>query len=447
MNNHLRNIFALGWVCFFIFAILSCSTAPQDENLIVITHAVIIDGNGGQPIEDGYVVIQDGIIKSVGTSETMILPQKAQTIDAQGKTVMPGLADMHVHLVGGWDGEATDILGYQRYLNSLLYAGVTTVLDMGNMLPFSVQMRQEINAGRIPGPRIYTSGPLIDGPNPFWPDISFTVASVEQIPLIVKKLKAQGVDFLKAYAGLTQEQVVALVKEGEKEDLRVFIHRPRRIPYADLAETGVASTAHMPSGPISDEVVTKMKQNKVACITTLSVIEVGGLQRFHNKIFLEHPLILDTTPPWFMEKIAAIEPKATRPSKGLQTAFTNAKRYFDAGVLLVAGTDAPYPGVFQGEGIHRELELLVEAGLKPLQAITLATKNASILMQAEAEWGTISPGKIADLIIIEGRPDKNIGETRNITHVIQNGKILNREALKFDINKDPGFRISTSVAK
>lgn len=118
----------------------------------------------------------------------------------------------------------------------------------------------------------------------------------------------------------------------------------------------------------------------------------------------------------------------------------NAKRMAEAGILLAAGTDAPYPGVFQGEGIHRELELLVEVGFTPLEAISMATRNAALLMNAAEEWGTVAPGKLANILLLAGQPDKNISNTRNIEIVIQAGKILDRNALKFDLKKDPGFR-------
>jgi imidazolonepropionase-like amidohydrolase len=210
-------------------------------------------------------------------------------------------------------------------------------------------------------------------------------------------------------------------------------------------ETGVKAIAHMP-GDISDEAITKMVDNGVACITTLSVREVGGLERFNDKSFLDHSLIRDTTPPWFLEKIMALEAKEDRPTERLQAAFENTKTLHDRGVLLVAGTDAPYPGVFQGEGIHRELELLVEAGLTPLEAITAATRNAARLMKADDEWGTLAAGKVANVLVVRGRPDKTISESRNVEMVFKDGRILDRAKLKFDVNKDPGFRISTSVS-
>lgn len=117
----------------------------------------------------------------------------------------------------------------------------------------------------------------------------------------------------------------------------------------------------------------------------------------------------------------------------------------DAGIVLIAGTDAPYPGVFQGESIHRELELIVDSGLTPLQAITMATKNGSILLKKESEWGTLDAGKMANILIINGRPDLNISDTRKIDQVILKGKLLNRNKLKFDILKDRGFRAADKV--
>ena len=440
-------VFLAGLTAASLFSCSPSSTeVPEAPRPIAITHAVIIDGTGTTPLEDGTVVIDEGKILAVGESATVAVPPNAREIDGRGMTVMPALADMHVHMVGGWDGVSVDILGYQRYLNSLLYSGVTTVLDMGNVLPFSIQLRQEIDAGRILGPRILTSGPLIDGPEPAWPDISFAVTSSAQIPKFVEKLKNENVDFIKAYFGLTEENIVQLVEESARVGLPVFIHPPRNISYEALMDTGVKAIAHTPTKDLSDEVVTKMKEKGVACLTTLSVIEVGGLQRFHDKSFLEHALIQDTTPPWWLEEIMALEPKEDRPTERLETAFENVKKLHDEGVLLVAGTDAPYPGVFQGEGIHRELELLVEAGLTPLEAITAATRNAALLMKADGEWGTLSPGKIADVLVVRGRPDKNISDSRNVERVFKKGVLVDRASLKFDVNKDPGFRISTSVA-
>ena len=422
----------------------------QAQRPIVLTHGVVIDGNGGAPIEDGTVVILGAKISAVGPSDSTSFPTNARVIDVAGKTIMPGLADMHVHLVGGWDGEAVDMLGFERYLNALLYAGVTTVLDTGNVEPYILQMKQEIAAGRLLGPRIYCAGPTIDGADPFWPPISAPVSSLEQIPKVVARLKATGVDILKAYIGLSDRMVSRLAEEGKKVSLPVFIDQWTRNGSTDLMQTGIAAFAHTPVRPMSADAIHLMKEKEIHCITTLTLLESSSRRRLGDLSFLEHALIKDTTPPWFLEELRKMP---SRPPSEIELAFgrikegqSNAKKLFDAGILLVAGTDAPYPGVFQGEGVHRELELLVEAGLTPLQALTIATSNAARLMNDEDEWGTLAPGKTANVVVIDGRPDKNISETRNIHTVILRGRILDREKLRFDEKKDPGFRTSTSVS-
>ncbi len=124
----------------------------------------------------------------------------------------------------------------------------------------------------------------------------------------------------------------------------------------------------------------------------------------------------------------------------------NLKRLFDAGLVIAAGTDAPYPGVFQGEGIHHEMELLVQAGLTPLQAITAATANAARLMDAGDEWGTVEPGRLANLVVVNGRPDRDVRETRKIEMVVCRGRVVNRASLKYDPATDPGFRPLAAVS-
>jgi imidazolonepropionase-like amidohydrolase len=414
----------------------------------VITSGRIIDGNGGVPIENGVVVIRGDRIEAIGPNGSVAIPQGANEITAAGKTLMPGLVDAHVHLMGGWDGHATDMLGFQRYLNALLYAGVTTVIDLGNVLPYVEQIRQEQRSGRIPGPRIYFAGPLMDGPQPVWPPLSLAVASPSQIAHYVEQLSRGGVDVIKAYAGLSVEMLSTLAEEAETHSLQVFAHMRPGPTFADMVRTGIAASAHVPPTVLSDTVIQYMADNGIACLTTLVQAEFRAVRRLQDPSFLDQPLIRQTTPPWFLEdlqelteRVGGIDNTAlARPVEAFETGLQNAKRMFDAGVLLAAGTDAPYPGVFQGEGIHHELELLVEAGLTPLQAITVATKNAAILMGAAGEWGTLAPGHVADILVVDGNPDEDIAATRNIALVIQAGRVVDRASLEFEADNDPGFR-------
>ena len=434
---------------------VTASPAPLSaQQVTAVVHGEILDGNGGTPIRDGVVLVRGDRIVAVGSADVVPIPCDARVIDAAGKSVMPGLADMHVHLTGGWDGESTDMLGYQRYLNALLYAGVTTVLDTGNVLPYIQQIRQEVAAHRIVGPAIHMAGPLIDGADPWWPDISMAVASTAQIPAYVKQLKRANVDIVKAYAGLSERQLSALVRAAQAESLRVFVDAGPRNGTAVVAATGIAAFAHLGPSPITDETVSMMYDRQIASITTLAVYESFSRRRLADLEFLRQPMLAQTMPPQFMADLTAyatrsLSDEAKASANGalgrLHTAMANAKRLSDAGILLAAGTDAPYPGDYYGEGLHRELELLVEAGLTPLQTISTATKNAAALLNEADEWGTLVPGRRADILIVAGHPASQIRDTRNVEWVMQAGLVLDRTALRFDSAKDPDFRVAALV--
>lgn len=431
-------------------ALLLLAARAQSQHDLVLTHATIIDGAGGAPLEDGVVVVRGERIAAVGPAGSVTQPPGARVIDLEGRALLPGLADMHVHLVGGWDGYTVDLLGYQRYLDSLLYAGVTTVLDAGNVEPFVLQLRQEIAAGRVRGPRIYCAGPLIDGADPVWPPISVAVTSAAQISPLVERLDAAGVDVLKAYGGLSVPLVERLVEEGRNASLPVLVDQWSRNGSADLAGAGIWAFAHTPVRELDDVAVKTMRESGVHLITTLSVHESFSRRRLGDLSFLDEPIVRDTTPPQFLEALSAMGPGDEAAVEQARARFgralANVKTLFDAGILLVAGTDAPYPGVFQGEGVHRELELLVEAGLAPLEAITAATANAARLMDAESEWGTVAVGRLANLLVVDGRPDRQITDTKRVHLVVNRGVILDRDALRFDPEADPGFQTFSSVS-
>jgi imidazolonepropionase-like amidohydrolase len=424
------------------------------QGVLAFRHARLVDGAGGAVIADATVVIRGDRIVAAGPASAVSVPAGARVIEARGRTLIPGLADLHVHLTGGWDGETTDLLGFPRYLNALLYAGVTTVLDVGNVLPYVQQMRQEIAAGRLAGPRLYMAGALVDGPTPFWPPISYAVSSPSQIPVYVKQLRSAGVDVVKGYGGLTTEQLGQLADAARQESLRLVVDAHARNGTAEVAKAGIAAFAHLGTVPVSDETVAIMQERGVANITTLAVYESFARRRFADTSFISQPLLAGSMPPLFREELAAFatKPQSARAAEltkaseaRLRTAMANAKRLFDAGVLLTTGTDSPYPGDFYGEGLHRELELLVEAGLTPLQAITLATRNAARFMR-DTTWGTIEPGKRADVLLIDGRPDERIAETRNIVMVVQGGRVLDRASLRLDPKKDPGYRTGAAIS-
>jgi hypothetical protein len=440
-----RNSVRLIVVFLFVFA----PAVPASAQSIVFTNVRIVDGYGGPPIEQGTIVVEGKKIAAVGLASQVSIPEGARVINGKGRTALPGLADMHVHLMGGWDGIAVDIIGYQRYLNALLYSGVTTVLDTGNVTELALQLRAETATGRLTGPRIYCVGPIIDGPDPAWPTISVAIASKAQIPGVIHKLALYKVDLVKLYVGLSDPLVRTISAEAKKQNLRTIIDQWSRNGSIDLAESGISGFAHFPSHRISDDAIASAKQHGVFFISTLVVQEAFARRRLENPTFLEDPLIADTTS---MSSLSALRHEAARNLSseekenakknlaGLLEAESNVKRLRDAGILFAAGTDAMYPGDFQGEGLHRELELIVESGLTPLEAITTATKNAAAIMNATDEWGTLSPGKRADILLVDGKPDQKISDSRKITLVMQQGAVINRDRLKLDLHRDPDYQ-------
>lgn len=261
-----------------------------------------------------------------------------------------------------------------------------------------------------------------------------------QVTSIVEQLKTENVDLVKLYVGLSDQLVRAISAEAKKKNLRTIIDQWNRNGSIDLMDSGISGFAHLPGHRISEEALHHAKETGIFFISTLAVQEVFSRRRLGDLGFLSDPLIADVTPPSQLKGLREIAEKAVPPEgqEELKRALTdfqgaeqNVKPLWDSGVLIAAGTDAPYPGDFQGEGIHHEMELLVESGLTPLEAITAATKNAAAIMNADKEWGTLESGKLANVLLIDGKPDQNIRETRRIALVMKQGELVDREKLKF----------------
>jgi imidazolonepropionase-like amidohydrolase len=258
------------------------------------------------------------------------------------------------------------------------------------------------------------------------------------------------VHVIKGYGGLSDEMIAELVKASAQVSLPAIVDVWERNGTAATAATGITAFAHLGSDEVSDEAIEVMLQENVATITTATLSDARLRWKKRGGDFAGSPLIEAVTPPWVYEPLFDIVIRGKGSTYAVNTeedrliVLRNAKRMFDAGVLLVAGTDSPGPGLFFGEGLHRELELLVEAGLTPLQAITTATRNAAALMQAD-DWGTLEPGRFADILIVDGDPATRIGDTQNIAVLLQRGRVVDRQQLEFDRATDPGYRPAGNV--
>jgi amidohydrolase family protein len=241
---------------------------------------------GGPPVENATVIVRGRTVEYAGPGGGATVPKDAQVIDATAKTVMPGLSDMHVHLQGAWDGVSVDLLGYQRYMNAMLYAGITTLMDTGNYQPWILQLRQEQAAGRLVGPRIYCVGAMIDSADPAWPDLAYAVASRYQIPEIVKRDKAAKVDMIKGYSNLSEHMLHWLSEAAGKEGIRVVIDQWERNGSPDLVATGISDFAHLPTRKMSTDDIQFAKNRNIFSITALVVTESFARTRFKQIGFL-----------------------------------------------------------------------------------------------------------------------------------------------------------------
>jgi imidazolonepropionase-like amidohydrolase len=438
--------------CLLVLA-LCVPAALFAQGVTAFTNVTLIDGRGGPVMPDVTVIVRGSTIESVGPTAGSVVPKGAVVVNGRGKVLMPGLADMHVHLTGGWDGERSDFLGFAGYLDALLYAGVTTVHDLGNVLPYVQQLKQEIAAGRLRGPRLFVVGSLVDGPRPIWPPLSFSLTTVEQAPGIVRAMKAGGADNIKAYIGLTEPLIAGLVRAAAAESLRVIAD----LGFANGSDlgirAGISAYAHAGTRLMADSTIAAMKAHGMSNMSTLAVLESFSERRLADLTFLRDPLLSGTMPPWFVTELTAHARRAVTPmdtlrrrrfATALDNAMTNIRKLHAAGVPIIAGTDSPYPGVYFGEGLHRELELLVEAGLTPLEAISAATRNAAVFMR-DTTWGTVEPGRRADLLLVNGKPHERIAETRRISAVMQAGRLLQRTQLTFAAQRNGNYRTTGSA--
>src|SRR4051812_10607603 len=230
----------------FIAAAGVRGSAVQSAGTIVFRGATLIDGTGRAPTASPSIVVTGDRIAAVGADAAVTVPSDARVIDARGLTIYPGLADLHVHLQGGWDGERADYLNFGRYLDGLLYNGVTTVLDTGNSMAFITQIKQEINAGRLRGPRVFCVGPMIDSADPIWPSLAEPLSSYGQVPRLIQRLVDNHVDMVKGYAGLSDLHLTALAQEARRVNLRVIVDIWERNGSVSASRTGIYGFAHAP---------------------------------------------------------------------------------------------------------------------------------------------------------------------------------------------------------
>jgi imidazolonepropionase-like amidohydrolase len=389
---------------------------------IAIKGGNIIDVETGYAIPNGVLIISNGKIISINKSAMTPIPKGARVINATGKTIMPGLWDMHAHF------EQTE------WGPAYLAAGVTTVRDCGNELGFIDAIQQAIDNGKGIGPKILMAG-IIDGKGPMSLGIIQADTKEEAIKA-VDTYKARGFAQIKIYSSAKPAVVKAICDEAHKLGLTVTGHIPNGMTLISGVDSGMNMVNHV------QYVYSIMKKNKDRSVNFEDSVSVAAI-----KFIKDHNTVIDPTVGVYelayrnvKDDITKMEPAFNTLPLPLQTQFKTygqdsatvakiapmlnsmkmiVKKLYDAGVPIVAGTDMGFPGF----SVARELEIYVEAGLTPAQALKTGTITPAEVMGLGKQTGSITVGKNADIIIVDGDPLTNISNVRNVKVVIKAGKV------------------------
>ena len=386
---------------------------------MVVSGGTLIDGTGREPLAGATIVIRDGRVAEVTAGGVAALRAGADAIDARGKWIVPGLIDMHVHYQPGW----MDAL--------FLRHGVTTVRDTGGGLDAVLTLRAE---SRIPGaarPRIFACGPLIDGPSPrHGTRISVTVQTVAEARVVARQLVDRGVDCLKVYEQLTPPLVEAIVREVEGARIPVTAHL-RDTTALQALEIGVRGLEHALGFDACDEtvaaaVVRRVVEGRAYVVPTLAITE--QISRFGSPEQVTMPLLGEIPAgrlEYWRATAAAVSPdRRAGAARRLACLKPFVAQLQNAGGQVVAGSDTSNPYVVPGASLHRELELLVEAGLSPREALAAATRTAAAFLGQAQTLGTLEVGKTADLVVLGADPVASIAAVRQVDLVIRDGRVV-----------------------
>ena len=432
------------------------------EGPVLLRDVTIIDGTGHLPYPNRDVLLVDGKIAKISvTSQIGALPEATKIIDERGLTVMPGLMDIHTHIgkVSFRPGEfenRDDLDSMQTYLDATIYAGVTTIFEVGGNMTTSIHLRDEINAGTRGGPTIITVGETIQSLETTQRGVGDLARpeTVAEINEILNAREAAGIDIIKLYTGITPWEARHIISEANKRGIRAIADFwCSNLSIRLFMVTGLDAYAHGSCfEPLSEEDAAWMAANdKFAMITFTAFDTMGGHRPyadFPEKGFLKNPLIVDVLGKEVInDYYAAFHTIRERFEDGEESLYNsqlfgdishlvplnyiNVKRMWEAGVLVGMGTDAAFPpGGWPGEAMHFEMEHHAKAGIPNLEIIKMATLNNAKFLRIDDRVGTVKSGMVADLILVKGNPAENISDTRNIAYVIKNGKILDRKAMR-----------------
>lgn len=446
-----------------------------DAPLIALTNVRVVDGTGAAPLEDQTVLISNGKIDMVGPTAATTFPADAKVIDLKGYTVLPGLVGMHNHLFFPQGGSPPIYSNMAISFPRLYLAfGVTTIRTTGSVTPYTdLEVKRLIDAGRMIGPKMHITAPYLEGKGSFTP-VMRELTGVDDARKMVNYWADAGATSFKAYMNISRAELKAVVEEAHKRNLKVTGHLCS-VTYKEAAEIGIDNLEHglmastdfvadkkpdlCPQGgsasllnldinsPAAQAVIKTLVDRKVAITSTLPVFEANApitQSGIGASYALLNPRMLNVMSTdarvRYLSNRARIP--ATSPAANLVRRSMDFERAFmRAGGLLTAGLDPTgNGGVVAGFGDLRGVELLVEAGFTPLEAIRIATLNGAVFLGEDQRIGSIASGKQADLMIVKGNPSANIRDINNVEMAFKDGVAYDTERLIQSVQGLVGIR-------
>jgi imidazolonepropionase-like amidohydrolase len=440
-------------------AVPASAPEPAQAEAIALIHGTVIDGTGAPEQLGMTVITAGGHIVDIGKDGEVQLPQNAHIVDASGKFLIPGLIDMHVHT--SWD---------PSFVRPMLLAnGVTSVREMFAKDRRAIQLRRaELAHGEILGPRILAAGQIIDGEGGPWPG-SVIVANAEQARQAVDAEKRDGFDYVKVYSALSRDEFFAIADEAKRDNIPFAGHVPGSVSVIEASNAGQKSFEHLygillacssredelrghSRSPYQEEQIEATSVSAQKAESLFELLKKNGTWQTPTLVVLRNAALHDDPQvvasfldperlqyvPYSLRLMWALGLKVTPKMTPQQLEIS--RTYFEtesrivgdmqrAGVGVLAGTDTPNPYVYPGFALHDELELLVSAGLTPMEALETATRNPARFLGMSDSIGTIEKGKAADLVLLDSDPLIDIRNTRKIDAVFVAGKMFDRPAL------------------
>lgn len=434
-----------------------------DAPVVALTHVRVIDGTGAPPREDHTILISGDKIQAIGNAAALPIPAGAKVLDLAGYTIIPGLVGMHDHmfytarvnLSGQGQIDVPGFLVQQlsfSFPRLYLAAGVTTIRTTGSVEPYAdLNLKKSIDEGKIPGPKMYVTGPYLEGLGTQFPQMH-ELTGAEDARKTVNFWGDQGVTSFKAYTHITRAELAAAIEAAHGRGIKVTGHLCS-ISFREAAELGIDDLEHGflvdtefypnkrpdvcpprssqaveiflsldPNSAPVQELFHTLIQHHVAVTSTLPVFELNVPNRPPLQPRVLEALLPESRISYLTQRVLRHSDPTNRFAAAFKKEMELERAFVKAGGLLLAGPDPTgIGGVLAGFGDQREVELLVEAGFTPVEAIHIATANGAQFLGEATRIGTLATGKQADLVVIHGDPSARIADMENVEIVFKDG--------------------------